>query len=156
MSKCYSIHSEIDLPYPIERVFEFFNRPENLEKITPPHLGFQMMTPSPVAMFNGQVLDYVISLHGLPMRWTSVITDYNPPFAFVDTQIKGPYSFWHHRHTFEPLPDGGTRCIDHVTYACPFGILGTLIHPLVKKSLNEIFSFRTAVIEKHGELFFKN
>lgn len=100
---------------PIAQVFEFFSRPENLERLTPPDLGFRILTPSPIAMKEGAVIDYTIRIAGLPLRWTTLITLYEPPHRFVDLQLKGPYSYWHHTHTFAETPDG-TLLTDDVRY----------------------------------------
>ncbi len=154
MTTLHKLEQAIIVPHDIDRVFQFFNRPENLEKITPPHLNFKILTPGPVDMFNGQVIDYSISLYGFPMRWTSLITNYNPPFSFVDTQLKGPYSFWYHEHRFEALSDHKTRIIDHVSYVCPYGIIGEWGHFWVKKSLDKIFRYRSSVIINQDHSFF--
>ena len=134
------------VPQPLETVFPFFAAPENLERITPPHLGMHILTPPPIGMREGALFDYVVSLRGLPMRWTTLITDYAPPYRFVDVQLKGPYSFWHHTHTFEETPEG-TLIGDTVRYALPFGPLGAVAHALfVKRDLDTVFAFRRAFI----------
>ena len=94
-------------------VFKFFKSPENLEKITPSDVGFNILTPKPISMHTGAVLDYTINLLGLKVRWTTLITDYNEPKGFADVSIKGPYSFWHHQHDFLETNDG------YITYECP-------------------------------------
>jgi ligand-binding SRPBCC domain-containing protein len=135
------------VPTPIAEVFTFFSRPENLERLTPPGLGFRILTPSPIAMKEGAVIDYTIRLAGMPVRWTTLITLYEPPHRFVDLQLKGPYAYWHHTHSFEETPDG-TLLTDEVRYALPFGFLGEIAHELaVKRQLAYIFSQRSAVIE---------
>ncbi|MEZ4386764.1 MAG: SRPBCC family protein [Candidatus Krumholzibacteriia bacterium] len=135
------------VPAPLDEVFGFFARPENLAEITPPNLGFQILTPSPIAMKEGAVIDYVVSLGGLPLRWRTLITCHEPPHKFVDEQLSGPYSFWHHTHTFRALPDGGTELGDVVRYALPFGPLGDLAHALVVgRQVAGIFSHRRRVI----------
>mgnify|MGYP001824672668 CR=1 FL=1 len=132
---------------PLDEVFAFFARPENLAEITPPGLGFQILTPSPIAMKEGAVVDYVVSLAGLPLRWRTLITAYEPPHRFVDEQLAGPYSFWHHTHTFGEAPGGGTELGDVVRYALPLGPLGELAHALVvRRQIDGIFAHRHAVI----------
>ena len=81
-------------------VFNFFSMPENLVKITPKSLSFTILTPKPIDMEKGTLIDYTISLMGFPVHWRTLISDYNPPHSFIDQQIKGPYAFWHHTHTF--------------------------------------------------------
>lgn len=132
----------------IEEVFAFFDRPENLAVITPPSLGFVVLTPSPITMKQGALIDYTVrGLPGLRMRWTTLISCYEPPFKFVDEQLKGPYSFWHHTHTFEETGEG-TVIRDHVRYVLPFGPLGEIAHALfVKRQLEGIFAYRQKVIE---------
>jgi ligand-binding SRPBCC domain-containing protein len=146
----YVLKREQWVPRPLEEVFAFFAKPENLERITPPHLSFHIITPPPLVMREGALLDYVIRLRGLPMRWTTLITDYDPPHRFVDVQLRGPYSYWHHTHTFEAV-DGGTRLGDEVRYLLPFGPLGSLVHGLmVRRDVEAIFAYRNQVI---GEFF---
>lgn len=135
------------VPAPLDEVFAFFARPENLVEITPPNLGFQILTPSPIAMKEGAVIDYVVRLGGVPMRWRTLITCHEPPHKFVDEQLSGPYSFWHHTHTFGALADGGTELGDVVRYVLPFGRLGDLVHSLaVHRQVEGIFNHRRQVI----------
>ena len=147
----YEIRTENTVPSPLAEVFAFFSRPENLAEITPRGLGFQILTPSPVPMKEGALIDYTIRLGGLPMRWRSLITTYEPPHRFVDEQLEGPYSFWHHTHEFEATPEG-TILRDHVRYALPLGVLGRFAHWLfVRRQLLKIFAYREQVIaERFG------
>jgi len=132
---------------PLDEVFAFFARPENLAEITPPGLDFAILTPSPIAMRPGTLVDYVVKVGGLPVRWRTLITTYEPPHRFVDEQILGPYSFWHHTHTFAALPGGGTRLGDTVRYGLPLGPLGDVVHALVvRRQLAGIFDHRRRVI----------
>lgn len=142
----YVLKREQFIPKPLDEVFDFFSKPDNLERITPPHLSFRIITPPPVTMREGALFDYVIRLRGLPMRWTTLITDFDPPHRFVDVQLRGPYSFWHHTHTFEAV-EGGTRIGDEVRYLLPFGPLGTLVHGIfVRRDVEQIFAYRQQVI----------
>lgn len=136
------------VPRPIEEVFEFFGNASNLEQMTPPWLGFKILTPQPIVMRPGTLIDYRISLRGLPMKWRTEISTWNPPFEFVDEQLKGPYRQWHHRHTFVSR-DGGTDVTDEVTY----NVLGGAIirNLFVKNDLEKIFAFREKTLrEKFG------
>ncbi len=132
----------------IEEVFDFFKKPENLAVITPPALGFVILTPSPIKMGEGALIDYTIRSVGVRLRWTTLITEYDPPYKFCDVQIRGPYSFWHHTHRFEAL-ESGTQVVDEVRYMLPFGPLGRLAHTLfVQKQLTRIFDYRTETIRR--------
>ena len=143
----YRLSRSLVVPKPIDEVFEFFGDARNLERLTPGFLNFKILTPQPIVMRPGAMIDYRISLRGLPMRWRSEITEWNPPYSFVDEQRKGPYKKWVHRHTFAE-EDGGTRVSDHVEYDV---IGGALVHALfVKKDLERIFNYRLSVL---GELF---
>jgi ligand-binding SRPBCC domain-containing protein len=131
---------------PLDEVFAFFARPENLARITPGWLGFRILTPPPLVMERGAVIDYEISLGPLPTHWRTLITAYEPPHRFVDEQLAGPYAFWHHIHEFEADGDG-TILRDHVRYVLPFGALGRLVHALaVRRQLAGIFAHRRRVI----------
>lgn len=140
--KLYTLKRQQFIERPLREVFRFFEQPANLGKITPRSVGFHMLTPTPITMQSGTVLDYTIRVMGLPVRWTTLITEYDPPHRFCDVAIRGPYSFWHHTHTFAET-DGGTMMTDEVRYALPFGILGRIVRKLwVKRQLNHIFDFR--------------
>lgn len=133
---------------PLEEVFRFFGQPENLARITPGWLGFRILTPSPVPMRTGAIIDYEVKLGPIPTRWRSVITTFEPPHRFVDEQLMGPYSFWHHTHEFEEAP-GGTLIRDKVLYLMPLGPLGRLARVLfVRRQLEGIFNHRRKVIEE--------
>lgn len=140
--RVYELHSEMEVPKSVKETFEFFEDPANLSRITPPWLNFVIRTPGPVEMKAGAEIDYTIRWFGLPMAWKTIITEYEPPFHFVDTQERGPYRLWVHRHTFHPA-EGGTLVGDHVRYALPFGPLGRLAHAaMVRRQLREIFAYR--------------
>mgnify|MGYP003347335723 FL=1 len=133
-----------------EEVFEFFSAARNLEQITPPLLKFEVLTPEPIPMGEGTLIDYRLRVHGLPLRWRTKITRWNPPYQFADIQLKGPYKLWDHTHTFLE-ENGGTRMIDEVVYELPFGPLGDIVHALsVRRDVEEIFRYRNSVI---GTLF---
>ena len=142
----YHLRSELVVEAPIEEVFEFFSSAENLEAITPPWLNFRIITPMPVAMHSGTLLDYKIRLHMIPIQWRTEITDWQPPYKFADQQLKGPYKRWYHEHTFEDVGNGLTLVKDHVQYI-PRG--GSLLHRLmVKPDLKRIFAYRQQQLAK--------
>ena len=150
--KTFEINIKQHINKPLEVVFEFFSKPENLEMITPESLSFNMLTPTPVKMEKGSLIDFTIRLFGIPIHWRTLISDYEPPFRFVDQQIKGPYTFWHHTHTFK-LVEGGVEIIDEVKYSLPLGWLGTLAHAIwVRKDLEKIFEHRKNVIQNYFEI----
>ena len=135
----FQVHQEQLLSYPIEQVFRFFASPENLNLLTPPWVNFSILSPQSIEMAVGTVIEYRIRLRGVPVTWRSEITEWQPPFAFCDVQLRGPYRFWVHRHTFEEKP-GGTLVTDHVDY----GVLGgALVNRLfVAGELKRIFGYR--------------
>ena len=137
---------------PLPEVFRFFEDPRNLGRITPPWLNFAIVVPKGVPggtqMRKGAEIDYVIRWQGLPMKWKTLITEYDPPVRFVDEQARGPYALWHHEHTFEEMADGVT-IRDRVDYRLPLGVLGAIAHAvMVKRQLLEIFRFRQGAIAK--------
>jgi ligand-binding SRPBCC domain-containing protein len=133
---------------PLHEVFEFFARAENLERITPPWLRFRMITPGPIEMGPGALIDYRLRLHGLPVRWTSRIEVWEEERRFVDEQVRGPYRLWRHLHEFVPV--GRSTCVrDRVEYALPVGWLGNLIGtPLVRRDLVRIFDYRRGAVAR--------
>jgi len=136
------------LPNAPSDVFEFYADAANLERITPPWLGFRIVTPQPIDMRPGALIEYRLELHRVPVRWLTRIEKWEPGERFVDVQVKGPYRLWHHTHTFEHR-EGGTLVRDEVRYALPFGPLGELAHRLfVRRDLERIFDFRHASVSK--------
>ena len=139
----HTLRREQRLPGPPDEVFGFFADAGNLEAITPPWLGFTIVTPRPIDMHVGTIIEYRLKLHGLPLRWLTQIEAWEPGVRFVDRQLRGPYALWHHTHEFEPLPGGDTLMRDVVRYALPFGPAGALAHRLlVRRDLARIFDFR--------------
>lgn len=133
---------------PLREVFEFFVRAENLERITPPWLRFRMLTPEPIEMGVGTLIDYRLRLHGLPLRWTSRIELWEEEHRFVDEQLHGPYRFWRHRHEFVPV-GGGTCVRDRVEHALPRGAVGGLLGlPVVRRDLVRIFDYRRDTVAR--------
>lgn len=144
----HTLHYSVELPQPLDKVFAFYADVANLQRITPPELNFTTLTPLPVAMQEGATIDFMLSLLGVPFKWQTEISVWDPPNMFVDRQIKGPYAEWIHRHTFRDSGDGKTIVEDDVTYTLPSLPLGELAHPLVRKQLEKIFSFRQETIRK--------
>jgi len=146
----FTLHQELWLPRRRDDLFSFFADAKNLEAITPPWLNFRILTPVPIVMRSGTLIDYALRLWGLPLRWRSEITAWDAPHRFVDEQRRGPYRRWIHEHRFEEH-NGGTLCVDHVRYAV-FG--GRLVEWLfVRRDLERIFAFRRG---KLLELFAEN
>ncbi len=136
-----------DLPVPREQVFAFFADPANLERLTPPWLAFEILTPPPLPRGEGAIFDYRIRVRGLPLRWRTLIDAYVPGSLFSDCQLRGPYALWHHTHRFEDLPKGGTRMTDEVCYRVGWGLLGSLAHALwIRRDLERIFAYRRKVL----------
>lgn len=140
-----TLTSELLLPGTPEEVFPFFADAGNLERITPPWLNFHLLTPGPIAMGAGTLIDYRLRLRGLPLRWRTLISEWQPPHRFVDCQIRGPYRLWRHEHTFEPR-GGQTLCRDRVTYAHRGGPL--LERLLVRPDLERIWAFRREALRR--------
>jgi ligand-binding SRPBCC domain-containing protein len=138
------------LPGAPEDVFGFFADALNLERITPDWLGFRVLTPGPIVMKRGTLIEYRLRLHGVPIRWLTRIEVWEPPVRFVDVQVRGPYRLWHHTHSFERQGDG-TRIRDTVRYALPYGPLGELARRVfVARDLARIFDFRQEAVAIAG------
>ncbi len=136
------------LEHPLDEVFAFFAEARNLERITPPWLSFHVLTPEPVPMAVGTLIDYRLHLHRIPLGWTSEIEVWEPGVQFVDRAVRGPFSLWHHRHRFA-ASGTGTIVSDEVHYAVPFGLLGELVHPLfVARDVEAIFTHRHAAVQE--------
>ncbi len=139
---CLIFRQEQWVPQELHQVFAFFERPENLSRLTPPWLHFKILSASPVPMQQGTEIEYQIKVRGLRFRWRSVISDYAPPYHFTDTQMTGPYRTWVHTHSFTKQ-NGGTLIQDEVRYSLPLGILGRIVNRLwVKADLARIFGYR--------------
>jgi ligand-binding SRPBCC domain-containing protein len=135
----YRMHAACIVPCKLDEVFAFFADATNLERLTPPWIRFQVLTPQPIAMRAGLLIDYRLRIRGMPLRWQSEITAWEPQTYFVDEQRRGPYTFWRHEHRFEACVEG-TRVIDDVAYGVPGG---RLIHALiVRRDVQAIFRYR--------------
>lgn len=131
--------AELWLPKPLASVFPFFADAGNLERITPAWVNFKILTPGPIEMRSGALIDYRIRIRGVPVGWQTRITAWDPPRRFEDVQVRGPYVLWEHEHTFEEV-DGGTLCRDRVRYRAP---LGFILHSLlVDRDVRRIFEYR--------------
>ncbi|HJU83821.1 MAG TPA: SRPBCC family protein [Holophagaceae bacterium] len=146
-----------DLPRSRAEVFPFFADPANLQRLTPPWLHFQVLTPEPLPRGEGAVFEYRLKVRGLSIFWRTLIEAYEEGFRFVDRQVVGPYALWHHTHTFEDLPaspafpQGGTRITDRIRFRVGWGILGRLATALVvRRDIADIFAYRQRVL---AELF---
>lgn len=142
MTTVHRLEREQVLRRPRDQVFSFFSQAQNLERITPRWLSFQVLTPGPIEMRAGTVIEYRLRLYGVPFRWMSRIESWEPERGFADRQLRGPYRLWHHSHEF--VADGEETIVrDHVEYALPLGALGELAHAaFVRRDLRRIFDFR--------------
>ena len=149
MSRVHLLERRQHVEIPIDQAFAFYGDAHKLERITPPWLGFEVVTPRPIEMGVGTLIEYRLRLHRVPVRWRTRIEAWEPPRRFVDAQVKGPYSLWEHTHTFEE--DGPERTIirDRVRYAIPFGPLGELADRLlVQRDLRQIFDYRRDAVAR--------
>lgn len=144
----HTLEREQIIRRPREEVFAFFADAANLERITPSELRFHIITPQPVDLKKGALIDYKLKLRGIPIRWKTEITGWNPPHSFTDTALRSPYKQWIHLHKFEEGAAGETIMRDVVRYRLPLEPLGDLAHFYVKKELNYIFDYRRKVIEE--------
>ena len=144
----YSIDTEVWVPRGIDEVFAFFSDAFNLEALTPPRVHFHVVTPRPIVLKAGALIQYKLRVNGMPIRWTTRIETWNPPYEFSDTQLSGPYKLWLHTHKFSEA-DGGTKMTDHVDYQLPFGPIGDVVHKLwVRRDVESIFTYREKVIRE--------
>jgi ligand-binding SRPBCC domain-containing protein len=144
----HRLEREQYLDRPLSSVFAFFADAGNLERITPSWLSFRLLSEAPIEMRVGTQIDYRLRVHGVPLRWTSVIEEWLPERSFVDRQLRGPYVLWHHRHRFD-ASGPGTLVRDEVDYELPLGRLGELAHPLfVRRDLERIFQYRHQAVAR--------
>ncbi|GAB4175444.1 MAG: SRPBCC family protein [Calditrichia bacterium] len=138
--------NEIFLPATLEQAFAFFQNVQNLAKITPPWVHFEIITPPPLDIYEGREYEYKLKVNGIPMHWKTLISVWEPPHRFVDVQLKGPYKTWVHEHSFFER-ENGVLMIDTVRYQLPLGFIGELIHIMqVKKFIKQIFEYRNQII----------
>jgi ligand-binding SRPBCC domain-containing protein len=141
-STVHTLYRRQWIPRRLQETFAFFERPDNLPRITPPWLGLRILTPDPIVMTRGLTIDYTVRALGLRHHWRSLISEYDPPNAFRDVQVIGPYRLWDHRHRFWRR-NGGTVIEDFVVYELPLGPVGLLLNRLaVQRQLEAIFDFR--------------
>lgn len=137
-----------DLPRPIDEVFEFFSDATNLQRITPDWFDLRILTPLPIEMREGALIDYKLKIQGVPVRWRTRIAAWEPPHRFIDEQLKGPYTLWVHEHRFEPIP-GGTRMYDEVTYLAAAGPLSSWItRAFAKPRVESLFDSRSVTMRE--------
>jgi len=142
IGRLQTLRKDTTVPVPLAEAFAFFANAANLERLTPPWIRFRILTPRPIAMCEGAVIDYRIAVYGLPLPWRTRIDAWEPGVRFVDRQVAGPYRWWRHEHRFEAV-HGGTRIIDQVEYAPRAAMISSR---LVRRDLGRIFAFRQGVL----------
>ncbi len=135
----HHFHAELWLPRPAAEIFAFFADASNLQALTPDWVNFEILTPKPICLHGGALIDYRLRIHGWPVRWQTEITAWEPPLYFVDEQKRGPYRLWQHEHRFTPQ-NGGTLCTDEVHYSVLGGELTNRL--FVRRDVEKIFAFR--------------
>ena len=148
----HTLQSRQVLKASLQQAWDFFSSPRNLARITPPEMGFSILSELPERMFAGMMIEYKVTpLFGIPLTWLTEISHVKEREFFVDEQRVGPYALWHHEHHFRDLGDGRVEMHDQVTYVPPFGVLGELVHPfIIKPQLDRIFAYRDKAV---NELF---
>ena len=141
--KIYRFKKSQLLPITINEAWDFLSDPNNLKKITPDYMGFNILEKEDTKMYAGQIIQYIVTpILGIPTKWVTEITHVKDKSYFVDEQRFGPYSLWHHKHFIKEV-DGGIEMLDIIDYKIPLGFIGRLANPiLVKPKLNEIFNYR--------------
>jgi ligand-binding SRPBCC domain-containing protein len=149
MARIHHLERRQRVELPLDQAFAFYGDAHNLERITPPWLGFHVTTPRPIEMGVGTLIEYRLQLHRVPVRWRTRIEAWEPPRRFVDVQVRGPYSLWEHTHTFEEDGPDATIIGDRVRYSIPFGLLGELANRLlVRRDVEGIFDYRREAVER--------
>jgi uncharacterized protein len=144
----FVFRAEQFVPRPLDEVFEFFSKAENLQELTPPWLHFKILSVDPSPVRKGTLIKYALRWRVFPIHWTTEIIEWDPPHRFVDVELKGPYKLWHHEHRFL-AERGGTRITDEVQYELPFGPLGLIAHRVkVEKDVETIFAYRTEAVNR--------
>jgi ligand-binding SRPBCC domain-containing protein len=141
----YLLETQVELAASVEAVFPFFADVANLEELTPAYLHFQILTQTPLEIGSGTLVDYRLRLRGIPLRWRTEISEWEPPRRFVDRQLQGPYKLWVHEHRFQPTAHG-TLVVDRVRYVPPLGFLTNRL--LVAPDLRRIFKYRRDVMKR--------
>lgn len=148
--KLYTLFKEQKLNISLDEAWDFFSSPENLKKITPPYMGFEITSDfKQEKMYAGMIIAYIVKpVLNIPMRWVTEITHVKEKEYFIDEQRFGPYKFWHHLHQFR-IENGELIMVDKVNYALPFGIIGRIVHSLfVRKRVEGIFDYRKKVLDE--------
>ena len=148
------LHREQVITAPVEKVWEYFCDPKNLNAITPPDMNFDIVQGGDTAMHEGQMIEYRVEfIRGVRSLWLTEIAHVRDGEYFVDEQRIGPYRFWYHEHIFEKTA-AGTKMTDRVTYVVPFGILGDAVNTFwIANRLKYIFDFRRGkIVELFGEV----
>ncbi len=149
-SGIYTLETQQELNISIEKAWDYFSSPENLAKITPPKMGFNITSQVDKKAYQGQIITYKVSpVPFIKTNWVTEITQVKEQEFFIDEQRFGPYKMWHHEHWFEELTNGNTLMKDKISYKIPFGFLGHLAQSIfIKKQLNTIFNYRFITLEK--------
>lgn len=146
--KDYIFEAEMWLPYPVDTVFSFFQEAKNLEAITPDFLQFRILNVSTENIEQDTLIDYRLKLYGIPFKWRTKITDWQPPHQFTDSQLKGPYQKWVHTHRFQEK-DGGALMTDRVIYRISGGVFAPFVNKFfVRNNVENIFTYREAKIRE--------
>lgn len=144
----YSLRTDMTIDRSVADTFAVFSEAANLERLTPPELRFEILTPLPIEMKVGARIEYRLRLFGVPFSWLTEITCWEPGVRFVDEQLSGPFRTWIHEHCFEAIGESTTRIQDEVLYALPLEPIGRIAHPLVRARLDRIFDYREESVRR--------
>lgn len=129
------------IPASVEEVWTFHERPDALERLTPPDRRVQILLRHGGLQTGAEVVMRMKLFGPISATWTAQHTGYKRHEYFIDELRAGPFHFWRHKHLFAPTAKG-MQLTDSIDFQAP---LAPLSEWFVRRQLQQLFAWRHAV-----------
>lgn len=152
--KLDTFHFETHIPLSKNEAFEWHKRPGMLERLTPPFSPLKLVSKDAKLELDDIAHFKVKSLSLFDIDAYFKICEYQEGDYFTDEQIKGPFRYWRHCHSFKGVNAHHSIIEDNISFKTPLDhVLKAFIHKKITHELQRTFTYRQHVLLNDLDFF---